>query len=190
MDDPNGDRPEDNVNTELPPVEGQPLLDRWEELIDEASSLPFYFNDTKNVMTWERPVAVAVSHLDGGNVDATAELGEPVELTTSSAPSEDNGSDSMSVVDTVGDNSADDVKGTGRDADNEHPIEDPLLDGCEERIDEASGLPYYFNKTANETSRNRPTLPLPDKGKNGIPTEEGDSGDAPVVGTDVADVQH
>ena len=93
----------------------------------------------------------------------------------------------MAVVETVGDNSANDVKGTDKDADNEHPIEDPLLDGREELIDEASGLPYYFNKTANETSWNRPTLPLPDEGKNGIPTEEGDDGDAPVLGTYVAD---
>ena len=51
MDDPNGDGPEDNANTELPLVEGQPLLDGWEELIDEASRLPFYFHDTKNVTT-------------------------------------------------------------------------------------------------------------------------------------------
>ena len=91
------------------------------------------------------------------------------------------------MVDIVGDNSANDVKGTDSDVDNEHPIEDPLLDGCEELIDEASGLPYYFNKTANETSWNRPKLPLPDEVKNGITTEEGDVGDAPVGGTDVAD---
>ena len=91
------------------------------------------------------------------------------------------------MVDIVGDNSANDVKGTDSDVDNEHPIEDPLLDGCEELIDEASGLPYYFNKTANETSWNRPKLPLPDEVKNGITTEEGGGGDAPVVGTDVAD---
>ena len=93
-------------------------------------------------------MALAISHFDGDNVDVTAELEDPVELTPSSAPSEDNGSDSIAVVDKVGDNSADDVKGTDSDADNEHPIEDPLLDGCEELIDEASGLSYYSNKTA------------------------------------------
>ena len=62
VDDPNSDGPEDNTNTELPPVEGEPLLDRWEELIDEASRLSYYFHDTENVTTWERPLAVAVSH--------------------------------------------------------------------------------------------------------------------------------
>ena len=78
VDEPNGDRPEDNANTELPPVEGQTLLDGWEELIDEAFRLPFYFDDTKTVTTWERPVVVAVSHLDGGDFDATVNLEEPV----------------------------------------------------------------------------------------------------------------
>ena len=87
----------------------------------------------------------------------------------------------------TGDIYAEDVKGTDSDADNEHLIKDPLLDGCEELIDGASGLLYSFNKTENETSWNRPTLPLPDEGKNGITTEEGDAGDAPVGGTDVAD---
>ena len=187
MDDPNGDGPEYNANTKLPPVEGQPLLDGWEELIDDPSGLSYYFNDTKDETTWERPVAVAVFHLDGGNVDATDELKEPVELTHSSAPSEGNGSDSIAVVEKFGDNSADDVKGADSDADNEHPIKYPLLDVYEEMIDEASGLPYYFNKTANETLWNRPTLPLPDEGKDGITTEEGDVGDAPGGVIDISD---
>ena len=91
------------------------------------------------------------------------------------------------MVDKFGDISAKDVKGTDSDADIEEPTKDPLLDGCEELIDGSSRLPYYFNKTANETSWNRPTLPLLDEGKNGITTEEGDVGDAPVGGTDVAD---
>ena len=64
MDDPNGDGPKDNANTKLPPVEGQPLLDGWVDLIDESYGLSYYFNDNKNELTWERPVAVTVSQLD------------------------------------------------------------------------------------------------------------------------------
>ena len=65
-------------------VEAQPLLDGWEELIDEANWLSYYFNDTTNEMTWERPIVVAVAaaatslHLDGGNVDATTGLSHVV----------------------------------------------------------------------------------------------------------------
>ena len=60
------------------PVEGQPLLEGWEELIDEATGLSYYFSDTTNFTTWERPVVsevvAAANHLDKGNEDATAKL--------------------------------------------------------------------------------------------------------------------
>ena len=57
---------------------GQPLLDGWEELIDEAYGLLYYFNDTTNETTWESSVvlevsaAAAATHLDRGNGDTTA----------------------------------------------------------------------------------------------------------------------
>ena len=74
------------------PVEGQPLLDGWEELIDEASGPSYYLNDTANETTWERPVvsavAAAATHLDGGNVDATAELEVCVDYDPVSPPLE------------------------------------------------------------------------------------------------------
>ena len=77
-------------------VEGPPLLDGWKELIDEASGPSYYFNNTTDKRTWERPTvaavaaatavaaaaavaaAVAAVHLDGGNVDATTKLEVPV----------------------------------------------------------------------------------------------------------------
>ena len=91
--------------THIISVDEQPLLDGWEELIDEASRSSYYFDDTTNKISFERHIVAAVSaaaavaafHLDGGNVNATTKSEVPVE---------------------------------GQ----------PLLDGWEELISEASGL--------------------------------------------------
>ena len=34
------------------PVEGQPLLEGWGEMIDEASGWSYYFNDTPDERMW------------------------------------------------------------------------------------------------------------------------------------------
>ena len=80
--------------------------------------------DTKKEKTWVMPVAVTVSHIDGVSVDETAKLKEPVELTPTSAPSENNGSEKIAVQDKLGDISNKDVKRTDIEADIEHQTKD------------------------------------------------------------------
>ena len=80
------------------PVEGQPPLDWWEELIVEVSGWSPYLNDTTNETTWERPTVTAVAaaaaaaviafHLHRGNVNATTKPEVPVSYAPMSPPLE------------------------------------------------------------------------------------------------------
>ena len=51
--DPDGD------TEDAAPVEGPPLPSGWEELIDEGSGMPYYFNWSTNKTTWDRLVVAS-----------------------------------------------------------------------------------------------------------------------------------
>ena len=117
----------------------------WVEMIDETSSLPYYFNEVENITQWEKP-----------------DQDEKEETTISDVSNSENLSGKGISSSSASDNAEPkDVPVQGSDKKEEASTrivltKNSLPAGWEELIDESSGQPYYFNEADNVTQWERP----------------------------------
>ena len=117
----------------------------WVEMVDETSSLPYYFNEVENITQWEKP-----------------DQDEKEETTISDVSNSENLSGKGISSSSASDNAEPkDVPVQGSDKKEEASTrivltKNSLPAGWEELIDESSGQPYYFNEADNVTQWERP----------------------------------
>ena len=162
----------------------------WVELIDTSSGLPYYFNESEGVTTWEKPEGESTElNIESTNI-------EPSELTNET----DNQAIDGATMQQPGEESSD-YKALGKLNEHEesqkemnsiHGSEEPsdLPTGWVKLIDSASGLPYYFNESENITSWDKPEFDCPAmQVETEIPETQGHEADE-NDDDDVLDVDH
>ncbi len=189
-------------------LEDAPLQPGWIKLIDESSGLPYYFNQSEGITTWEIPLSSDIKHEDEygtetnsleDNVNDTKEAEEPNENQVFLSPSE-----AASVFNTAEENSFDDqnredsapfetspepnieeteetevIKEIEEEADESTPTDD-LPIGWVELIDESSGLPYYYHETEDVTTWEKPQQSQSAESEHQTETETDEKKDAAV----------
>ena len=121
----------------------------WVELIDLPSGLPYYFNETENLTTWDRPEPVRVEMNDSKEIPPSShEYAAEAEDDITGGYTMVEHSETASREEPEGDNASRDIR---RDGQTELPP------GWLELIDEVSGASYYLNETENITTWERPS---------------------------------
>ena len=117
------------VSDEINDEKQEYLPKGWEEVIDETSGKPYYFNATENITQWEKPEFSE----EASGADVTADASDPIEendnLTDLAQPANDKDEDIHE-----------------------------LPEGWEELIDESTGQVYYFNSELNKTQWDKPVI--------------------------------
>jgi hypothetical protein len=136
----------------------------WTELIDPSSGRAYYFNETENITTWDRPTATAET--DGEDSSKLeAELTHDPQAVHEEKPDTKPILPSDDSLDGAVDGEGDAISGDNEAAADDvglHPEEqnksesEVLPPGWVEMIDQSSGRPYYFNEVDNITTWEKP----------------------------------
>jgi len=118
-----------SISTDLP--------QGWVELIDESSGLPYYFNETENITTWDKPLAPESESREEAPKNATSNEEKESDFSPESVPKED-------AVDEIQTGSEGEALG--------------LPPGWIEEVDPSSGKPYYYNEADKITTWDRPSV--------------------------------
>eukprot|EP00559_Dactyliosolen_fragilissimus_P008136 CAMPEP_0184872466 /NCGR_PEP_ID=MMETSP0580-20130426/41303_1 /TAXON_ID=1118495 /ORGANISM="Dactyliosolen fragilissimus" /LENGTH=1076 /DNA_ID=CAMNT_0027375267 /DNA_START=19 /DNA_END=3250 /DNA_ORIENTATION=- len=166
----------DNVLNKVDVNVESSLPDGWVELKDPDSGLPYYFNDSDNVTSWERP-SISTDADDHTNNklnedaiyktdDGVSEVPEEaLEAMNEVVMKEDASCVPLIESDVNVESSLPDGWVELKDPDSDLPliesdvnVESSLPDGWVELKDPDSDLPYYYNETENLTSWDRPSI--------------------------------
>ncbi len=143
---------EDDLPEEGPEI-SYDLPPGWVEVIDSSSGLPYYFNETENVMQWDKPVVESQEATDEIILkeDSNVVIGETDETDDLVHPDvHDNHEGHVEQLDVI-------------DIPEEGPgVSANLPPGWVELIDSSSGLPYYFNEADNLTQWDKPVMESPE----------------------------
>ena len=134
---------------------GHTLPDGWIELVDPSSGTPYYFNETTEETSWDRPAArkgemsiPATSETEGAGFTGMQEIVTPEEKYLEQVNVE---------------KESDKVEGEAVESPEGDQNELPLQNGWVELVDPSSGQPYYFNEAENQTLWERPVVQVVSK---------------------------
>ena len=129
--------------------EGSKLQSGWIEMFDESSGQPYYFNESKNLTQWEKPlhpqntliVNPTIERIDKNDNGISDSQEDWVEV---DAPSPHNIPDKSSE--------------TKKEFEESTNFNSLLPPGWTELVDSTSGKHYYFHETEKKTQWDRPTI--------------------------------
>jgi hypothetical protein len=175
------------AESELYSEEAETLGAEWDELVDPASGLTYYYNVVDGTVTWDRPVATRGSdesqnqahqvseaeHRLSESDLSTADIRNPPESTSQRAEDADDDWNIVSSMDTpevVSDPFHDDgnpevqVESATRSTEDNEEMSEQQVDvpqlppDWKEFIDPTSGNPYFVNEVTNITTWERPVF--------------------------------
>eukprot|EP00934_Nitzschia_sp_Nitz4_P008522 Nitzschia sp. Nitz4//scaffold34_size148208//91553//101858//NITZ4_002988-RA/size148208-snap-gene-0.209-mRNA-1//1//CDS//3329548819//8512//frame0 len=123
----------------------------WAQVVDPTSGQTYYYNETSQETSWERPgqeAAVTFTEQETTAPEAdVAAIEVPVTEATTPELAVEASEPALEAVSTVPETIADTAT-------------PPLVPGWVEVVDPTSGQTYYYNETSQETSWERPTMPV------------------------------
>lgn len=171
---------EDNEGISERQVDAIQLPPGWTELIDPASGNPYFFNEVRNVSTWERPVfdeatldqqaasalteiEQAMSEVDQVETTDNPETEVSMSLETFASETEisDGSTNALIPASVANEHMEESVE---QDLSQELDETDTLMlpPGWIKLFDPTSGRPYYLNEVDNTTSWEKPVVDHPE----------------------------
>ena len=134
------------------PQEESVLPPGWVESVDPASGRPFYYNESSGESSWERPT-VQAEEAEKEPADVPTEMEEQVVESITETVEE-------TAAKGTADAPSDQLEDPQLPAETNVPEGEPVLPlGWVESVDPASGNPFYFNESTQESSWERPIVP-------------------------------